>query len=155
MAIQQWRKSNRINDRSASQVRCYRTLFNISANNTLKIYGFIIRSPRYPKHAYGSGKSSSKEKAIVKIPLFLAIGFESCVIIHSNICSFSHDFPIDIIHIIRFISIGRINVRVKAGDYWFYLRVSPDKFKSSLSKSACIFANLRMAENDSCIIANY
>ena len=29
----------------------------------------------------------------------------------------------------------------------FYLRVSPDKFKSSLSKSACILANRRIAEN--------
>lgn len=92
------------------------------------------------KYSYGGGKSSSKEKTVVKIPLLLAISFKSCVIIHSHIRSFSHYFPRFKIHVI-------IHQTIKK-----YLRVSPDRFKSSLSKSACIFAKLRIAEN--CSISN-
>ena len=44
------------------------------------------------KSSYGGGKSSSKEKTIVKIPLLLAISLKSCIIIHSNVCGFSHYF---------------------------------------------------------------
>ena len=45
------------------------------------------------KYSYGGGKSSSKEKTIMEIPLLLAISFKSCIIIHSNIRSFPHNFP--------------------------------------------------------------
>ena len=93
------------------------------------------------KYSYGGGKSSSKEKTIMEIPLLLAISFKSCIIIHSNIRSFPHNFP-------RFKIREKIDQTIQK-----YLRVSPERFKSSLSKSACIFAKLRIAE--SCSISNF